>query len=213
MFVVVGIVIQFVAAYALASLLHQQMRGFQLFRTTLLIPMLLTPVVIGLIFRFMFQPSIGVMYYALHDIGISIPWFTDSFWAMVFVIMVDAWLNIPFLMLMILAGMAGMPEELLEAAKVDGANWLTRTRYVALPLLRPVITVALLIRVVDAARMFDQVYSTTHGGPGTSTTTATILAYEQTFSYFEFGQGAAMAIALTVLMFPVYFVYLRLTRV
>ena len=213
LFVVCGIVIQFVIAYLLASLLHLQMRGFQVFRTILLVPMMLTPIVVGLIFRFMFTPNIGVLYFALRDIGLEIPWFTDTLWARVFIIMLDSWLTIPLLMLLLLAGMAGVSEESLEAAQLDGAGWWARTRYVVLPQLTPVITVALLIRIVDAVRMFDQVFATTRGGPGTSTMTVSILAYNQTFGYFAFGPGAAIAVALTVVMFPVYFFYLRMTKV
>ncbi|MEN2741651.1 sugar ABC transporter permease [Microbacterium sp. X-17] len=212
-FVVFGVVLQFVIAYALASFLYLELRFFQVARTILLIPITITPVIVGLMFRFMFTPDIGVVFFAEKAIGINIPWFTDPLWGRVFIIMLDTWLTTPFLVLMILAGMSGLSAEPLEAASLDGAGWWQRTRFVTLPMLLPVITVALLVRIVDAARMFDQVYSSTRGGPGTSTLTVSILAYNDTFQYFEFGHGAAIAIALTVLMFPVYFFYIRLTKV
>jgi multiple sugar transport system permease protein len=213
LFVVVGVVLQFVIAYLLATFLHMQMRGFKITRTILLTPMMVTPVIVGLMFRFIFTPGIGIAYFAEQAIGLNTPWFTSAIWAKVFVIMLDTWLTTPFMMLMILAGMSAMPDEPLEAASIDGANWWQRTRYITLPALLPVVTVALLVRIVDAARMFDQVYSSTRGGPGTATLTVSILGYDQTFQYFQFGQGAAIAIALTVLLSPVYFFYLRLTRV
>ncbi len=213
LFVVVGVVLQFVIAYLLATFLYMQLRGFKIVRTILLTPMMVTPVIVGLMFRFLFTSNIGIAYFTEKAIGLNAPWFTSALWAKVFVVMLDTWLTTPFMMLILLAGMSGMPAEPLEAASLDGANWWQRTRYIAMPALLPVVTVALLVRIVDAARMFDQVYSSTRGGPGTSTLTVSILAYDQTFQYFQFGQGAAIAIALTVLMSPVYFFYIRLTRV
>ena len=84
---------------------------------------------------------------------------------------------------------------------------------VSLPMLKPVITVTLVVRCVDIVRLFDTIYTTTKGGPGTATSTVSLISYATTFQYYDFGQGAAMAIALTVLMFPVYFLYIRLTKV
>lgn len=213
LFVIVGVVLQFVIAYLLATFLYMELRGFKIVRTILLTPMMVTPVIVGLMFRFMFTPKIGIAYFAEKAIGLNTPWFTSAIWAKVFVVMLDTWLTTPFMMLMLLAGMSGMPTDPLEAASLDGANWWQRTRYITMPALLPVVTVALLVRIVDAARMFDQVYSSTRGGPGTSTLTVSILGYDQTFQYFQFGQGAAIAITLTVLLSPVYFFYIRLTRV
>lgn len=213
LFVVVGVTLQFAIAYLLATFLHMQLRGFKIMRTILLTPLMVTPVIVGLMFRFMFTSHVGIAYYAEKAIGLNPPWFTDAIWAKVFVVMLDTWLTTPFMMLMLLAGMSSMPTEPIEAASLDGANWWQRTRYIIMPALLPVVTVALLVRIVDTARMFDQVYSSTRGGPGTSTLTVAILGYNQTFQYFQFGQGAAIAIALTVLMSPVYFFYIRLTRV
>jgi multiple sugar transport system permease protein len=213
LFVVAGITLQFVIAYILATFLYMQLRGFKIMRTILLTPMMVTPVIVGLMFRFMFTSHIGIAYFAEKAVGLDPPWFTSGIWSKVFVIMLDTWLTTPFLMLMLLAGMSGMPTEPLEAASLDGANWWQQTRYITMPVLLPVVTVALLVRIVDTARIFDQVYSSTRGGPGTSTLTVAILGYEQTFQYYQFGQGAAIAIALTVLMSPVYLFYVRLTRV
>jgi multiple sugar transport system permease protein len=212
-FVVVGVSVQFVLAFGLATFLHMELRGFRIIRTVLLTPLMVTPVIVGLMFRFMFTPGIGVASYAENAIGLSPGWFTNPILAKLFVVGLDTWLTTPFMILMILAGMAGMSTEPLEAASLDGASWWQRTRYITLPALGPVITVALLVRIVDTARIFDQVYSSTQGGPGTSTLTVAIQAYDQTFQYFQFGQGAAIAIALTVLMAPVYFFYIRLTKV
>ncbi|BDZ48862.1 ABC transporter permease [Frondihabitans sucicola] len=212
-FVVVCTVVEFVIGYGIAYFLNLQLRGYQLARSVLLIPMLLTPVVIGLVFKFMFTPKIGVVYALLQSVGVHIPWFTDAFWGKVFIVTLDSWLFVPFVMLMLLAGMSGVSKEQLEAASLDGAGWWKKTRYVSLPALAPVIMITLLLRVVDTSRMFDQVYSSTRGGPGTSTLTTSILVYNDTFGSFQFGYGAAEAVTLTLLLSPFYFLYIRLTRI
>jgi len=212
-FVVVCTVVEFVIGYALAYFLNLQLRGHQIARSILLIPMLLTPVVIGLVFKFMFTPKIGIVYSALEGIGVHIPWFTNTFWGKVFIVTLDSWLFVPFVMLMLLAGMSGVSKDQLEAASLDGAGWWKKTRYVTLPALSPVIMITLLLRVVDTSRMFDQVYSSTRGGPGTSTLTTSILVYNDTFGSFQFGYGAAEAVTLTLLLAPFYFFYIRLTRI
>lgn len=211
--VVAGLVIQFVFGYLLATLLHRQMRGYQIARSVLLVPMLLTPVIVGLIFKFIFSPDLGIIYFAQQAIGISIPWFSDPGFARGLVLIIDAWMHIPFVMLMLLAGMAGLPQEPIESAAIDGASWWQTVRYITLPLLAPIITITLLVRTVDIARLFDIIYTSTEGGPGVATVTASLSAYERTFQFYEFGHGAAMAIALAVIMFPVYFLYVRLTKV
>src|SRR5690606_13781961 len=129
------------------------------------------------------------------------------------IVLLDAWMHIPFVMLMLVAGMAGVPDEPLEAAAIDGANWWQTTRFVVLPALAPVIMVTLIVRCIDIVRIFDVVYATTRGGPGTSTETVSVLSYATTFQFYEFSDGAAMSIALAALMFPVYFLYIRLTKV
>ena len=210
---VVCTTVQFIIGYALAYFLNLQLRGYQIARSVLLVPMLLTPVVIGLVFKFMFTPKIGVVYAVLESVNVHIPWFTNTFWGKVFIVVLDSWLFVPFVMLMLLAGMSGISKDQLEAASLDGAGWWKKTRFVSLPALAPVILVTLLLRIVDTSRMFDQVYSSTRGGPGTSTLTTSILIYNDTFSSFQFGYGAAEAVTLTLLLSPVYFLYIRLTRI
>lgn len=212
-FVVAGLIIQFTFGYLLAVALHRQLRGFQIARTVLLIPMLLTPVVVGLIWQFMFNPDLGIINAMLGAVGWDVNFFADPLLARALIVMLDAWMHIPFVMLMLVAGMAGVSDEPLEAAAIDGAGWWQTTRYVVLPALAPVIMVTLIVRCIDIVRIFDIVFSTTRGGPGTSTETVSMLSYVTTFQFYEFSDGAAMSIALALLMFPVYFLYIRLTKV
>lgn len=212
-FVVAGLIIQFVLGYLLATALHRQLRGFQLARTVLLIPMLLTPVVVGLIWQFMFNPDLGIINAALGMFGVDLNFFADPLLARGLVVLIDAWMHIPFVMLMLVAGMSGVSDEPLEAAALDGAGWWQTTRYIVLPALAPVIMVTLIVRCIDVVRIFDIVFTTTRGGPGTATETVSMLSYVTTFQFYEFSDGAAMSVALAVLMFPVYFLYIRLTKV
>ena len=212
-FVVAGVIIQFIVGYLLAVALHRQLRGFRIARTLILVPMLLTPVVVGLIWQFMFNPDLGVITGVLHALGIDINAFADPNLAKGLILLIDAWMHIPFVMLMLVAGMTGVPEEPLEAAALDGAGWWQTTRYVVLPILAPVIAVTLIVRCIDMVRLFDIVFSTTRGGPGVSTETVSLLGYATTFDFYQFSEGAAMSVALAVLMFPVYFLYIRLTRI
>lgn len=212
-FVVFGLAIQFSIGYLLAVVLHRQLRGFQIFRTVLLIPMLLTPVVVGLVWQFIFQPDLGVIATILEPFGLKMNVFANTAMARGMIIFIDCWMHIPFVMLMLVAGMTGVSQEPLEAAAVDGAGWWNTTRYIMLPMLRPVITIALLVRCVDIVRLFDTIFTTTQGGPGTSTATVSMLAYQSTFQYFQVGDGAALSIAIAVIMIPVYFFYVRLTKI
>lgn len=212
-FVLAGLAIQFVAGYLLAVCLHRQLRGFKITRTILLIPMLLTPAVVGLTWNFMFNPDLGVVRVIQGAFGVEANWMADPILARLLVVMVDSWMNVPFVMLLVAAGMTSLPEEPIEAAAIDGAGWWKATRYVVLPMLRPVLVITLLVRCVDIARIFDHIFTTTQGGPGTATQSVTLEAYNATFQYYQFGHGAAIALALALVMFPVYFLYVRLTKI
>jgi multiple sugar transport system permease protein len=212
-FVVLGVIVQFVLGYLLAVALHRQLRGFQIARTVLLVPMLLTPVVVGLVWNFMFNPDLGIIGQIVSMFGVSVNFFANANLAIGVIVLIDSWMFTPFVMLMLVAGMTGISDEVRQAASLDGANWWQLTRYVMLPMLKPVITVTLIVRCVDIVRLFDTIYTTTKGGPGTATSTVSLISYQTTFQAYDFGQGAAMAIALTVVMFPVYFFYIRMTKV
>jgi multiple sugar transport system permease protein len=211
--VVCCLVVQLCAGYLLAVCLNRQLRGFRLARTVLLIPMLLTPAVVGLIWNFMFNPDLGIVGAIQRSVGQQVNWLADPMLARALVVIVDSWMHIPFVMLMVVAGLTSVPQEPIEAAAIDGAGWWQTTRYVVLPMLRPVLTITLLVRCVDIARIFDIIFTTTQGGPGTATESVSLLAYHSTFQFYQFGYGAAMSVALAVIMFPVYFLYVRLTKI
>lgn len=178
------------------AILVQKLRLFQNFvRSILLAPMFITPIAVGLMFRFMLNSELGVISYYLGQIGISIDWFGTKL-ALFSIILIDVWQWTPFMVLMFLAGLESLPKAPFEAARVDGAGvWLT-FRHVTLPMLRPVIVVALIIRALDAFKVFEYVYAITRGGPGNATETIMFFIYKTGFRFFRMGEAAAAAFVL-----------------
>ena len=171
--VVVGTVaIQTVLGVSVALLLDQRLRFTGVATTLLLIPLALAPAVVGLLFSSLFNSTLGPVNYVLNAIGLPAPsWLGDAHWALASVIIVDTWQWTPFMILLTLAGLRSLPPEPIEAALVDGAGAWQRFRFVKLPMLLPVLTVAMLLRAIDSFRTFDLVFLLTFGGPGTSSTT------------------------------------------
>lgn len=208
-----GIVIQVPAGLGLAAMLHRNLRGTRLFRSVLLLPMLLTPVAVGLMWRFMFDTDLGVINWLLETLHLSrINWLGDRPSAIIAVVLVDSWQSIPFVMLLCLAGLAGLPTSPIEAAQVEGASPFQIFRHVTMPLLRPVLLVVLLIRLIDVLKIFDIIFILTRGGPGRATQTVGILTYNTGFSFLETGRAASLGVALTVLTLPVYLLWSRATK-
>ena len=210
---VIGLCIQFPIGVGLAVLLNRNLRGTRLFRTTLLLPMLLTPVAVGLMWRFMLDTDLGVVNWLLENLGLSrIGWLGEKWAARVSIAIVDSWQAIPFIMLMALAALSSLPEGPHEAARVDGAtNWRV-LRHVTLPMLRPVLYVTLMIRVVDSLKLFDTVFILTRGGPGTATQTVGLLTYNVGFNFLQTGRAAALGVAVALITLPVYALWLRAQR-
>lgn len=194
-FVFGAVTLELILGLALAILV-QKLRLFQNFiRSILLAPMFITPIAVGLMFRFMLNSELGVISYYLGQIGISIDWFGTRL-ALFSIILIDVWQWTPFMVLMFLAGLESLPKAPFEAARVDGAGvWLT-FRHVTLPMLRPVIVVALIIRALDAFKVFEYVYAITRGGPGDATDTIMFFIYKTGFRFFRMGEAAAAAFVL-----------------
>ncbi|MDH4278585.1 MAG: sugar ABC transporter permease [Acidimicrobiia bacterium] len=211
---IIGLVIQLPIGVGLALLLHQSLRGTRLFRSVLLIPMLLTPVAVGLMWRFMYDGDLGVINWLLETVGLGrIQWLGDDLAALFAVVLVDSWQSIPFVMLLTLAGLAGMSTSPLEAAKVDGAGPWQLFWYVILPMLRPVLGVILIIRIIDTYKLFDAIFILTRGGPGTATQTLGILNYNTGFNFLATSRAAAIGIALTAITIPLYFLWAQAARI
>jgi multiple sugar transport system permease protein len=204
-----GLLIQLPSGLGLAILLHRELRGSRIFRSALLIPMLLTPVAVGLMWRFMFDTDLGVINWLIGQVGAGgLNWLGERWTAILAVVIVDSWQSIPFVMLMSLAALAGMPTGPLEAAKVDGAGAWQTFWHIMLPMLRTVLLVTVMIRIIDSFKLFDLIFiMTNRGGPGTATQTLGLLTYNTGFSFLATSRAAALGVSLVVISMPIYILW------
>jgi multiple sugar transport system permease protein len=194
-----ALVVEFLLGLALALLIDSLARGRSFFRAGLLTPMLLPPVVAAVAWRLIYNPQFGVLNGTLRRMGANtsaLTWTSGDASALASVILVDIWEWTPFLFLLLSAGLQAIPAEPLEAARMDGASAWQVLRDVTLPLLKPTILLALLLRAMDLVRIFDQIFILTQGGPGTATETASLYIYRTAFRFSNFGYAAAMSFVL-----------------
>ncbi|MDH4118082.1 MAG: sugar ABC transporter permease [Acidimicrobiia bacterium] len=211
---VIGMVVQLPLALVLAVFLRWNLRGTRFYRSVLLLPMLLTPVAVGLMWRFMLNTDLGIINWLLTETGFgAVRWLGDPASAIAAVVLVDSWQAVPFLMLLLLAGLAGLSGEPEAAAAVDGANGFQVFRYVTLPMLKPVLLVALMLRLIDGIKLFDTIFIVTGGGPGTATQTLSLLDYRVGFTFLATSRGAAIGVVLALMTLPVYFIWRRVIGV
>lgn len=202
MYVGIAIPIEFAIGLILALALATISRGRGIFRTLLVIPQMLAPVAMGLMWKFMYNDQLGIINHVLRQLGVARPplWLSDPSLALFSVIVVEIWATVPIFVLLLLAGLLSIPQEYYEAAAIDGANALTTFWSITLPLLRPVIVVAVLIRGMDAFRVFDLVYVLTTGGPALRTDVVSFYAYRIAFTDREFGEASAAAWIVSLIL-------------
>jgi len=210
-----ALALEFALGLALALLVNREFRLRRLVRAVLLIPMLLPPVVVAVLWRLILNPEFGVLNGTLRGWGLEtrgLTWVAAENTALLSVILVDVWQWTPFLFLLLLAGLQGLPVEPFEAAVVDGASRWQVFRRLTLPMLRPVIAIAVLLRGMDLLRVFDQIFILTQGGPGFATETVTLYIYRTAFRFHNFGYAAAMSFVLLAATTTVARAFLRLLR-
>jgi raffinose/stachyose/melibiose transport system permease protein len=195
----------------LASLLGRKaLPGMTFYRAGLFLPQVLSMVVVGVVWRWIFNPAFGPLNILLKTIGLkawALPWLGDSTWALPAIGLVGSWVQYGFCMVLFLAGMQRIPSEFYEAAELDGANEAHQLFYITLPSLRPEMGVALITTIIAALRVFDLVYVTTRGGPGDATLVASFLVYRAAFQQNRIGYAAAVATILTfVILLISYFI-------
>jgi multiple sugar transport system permease protein len=168
-----------------------------LLRTVYILPMMLTPVVSGLLWSYILNPTLGIANYLLGLVGLPpFGWFSSSKTALATLVLVNAWQWGPFLMLLMLAGLLSIPAEQYEAAQLDGARWHQAVRFIELPALRNVVLIGVILRLIDNFRLFDVVYAATKGGPGDATEVVSMYAFRQMFQFFNIGYGSAAAVVI-----------------
>ncbi len=211
-FVVSAVGLEFIIGFSLAHLLYQQRTLRNAYRAILLTPMFITPIAVGLIFRFLLNSQLGIIPFLLGKVNISIDFFGPQL-ALLSIILIDVWQWTPFMLLLLLAGLESLPLEPFEAARIDGASGFAILRYLTLPLMRPVIMAALIIRGLDAFKVFEYIWAITRGGPGEQTETILFHIYKVGFRFFRMGQAAAMGYGLVVVVILMAFtVYWSLDR-
>ena len=200
---VVTTLVQTVVGLALALALHSVLATRNLLRTLFFAPALLPPVIIGVLWQYVLTPA-GPLNDALRGTGLGAlaqNWLGDSGLALGSVIAVIIWQNAGLTMVIYLAGLQGVPAELLEAADLDGASRWQRLRHVTMPLLIPATTIALSLTLISGLKLFDQVFVMTGGGPGYATETLSLIMYKEAFVSGRYGYGAAIALVLTMIVF------------
>ncbi len=198
LFVIVVVPIEFCGGLAIALWINREFRGRRLVLTLIMIPTVIAPIVVGLIWHLFFLPTFGLFTQALNDFGLfrDTGVFSSPESALAVLMLIDIWEWTPFVMLILLAGLTAMPKEPIEAATLDGATRRQILWYVQIPLLRPLIIIALLLRSIDASKIFDTVFVLTGGGPGDSTEMITTFAHRTSFMTWNLGYGAAICLVL-----------------
>jgi multiple sugar transport system permease protein len=194
-----GVAIQVVLGTALALFFNQQLRGSWIVRGILILPMLLTPIVVGLMWRALLNPEWGLLNWVVVELGFGqIGWLSDPHVALWTLVLVDSWQWTPFVFVIVYARLQALPQEVFEAGSVDGANWFQRTAYLTLPLLAPAIVFAAVFRAIDAFRTFDLVYGLTNGGPVISTSTLSFQAFQNGFEFQHYGYASAISYVMVL---------------
>jgi multiple sugar transport system permease protein len=184
---------------ALALFFAQRLRGAALVRGILLLPMLLTPIVVGLMWRALLDADWGLVVWAAGKLGLDATgWLTDPDLAIRTLIAIDVWQWTPFVFFIVYARLQALPPDVFEASAVDGAGWLRNTWHITLPLLAPAIAFAAVFRAIDAFRTFDLVYGLTNGGPGNATRTLSFEAFQSGFSFFRYGYASAVSYVMVL---------------
>ena len=199
-FVVIALPIETVIGFFVALLLNRDGKFYTVVRSLLLLPVFILPVISGLTWRLLLQPEYGMVSFFLEKMGFGVrAWLAEPDFAYGMVIVQDVWRMWPFMFMFIYAGLSGVPREILEAAQIDGASFWKRVFKIILPQLRPTIATALLLRLVDALRIFSEVYVMTGGGPGNATMLLSLYINKQAFEFFNIGYASAMGVVLLII--------------
>lgn len=200
----------YVGGLALALALNARLRGRSLLRGIYFLPVVTSWIVVALVWRWLLNPSVGVVNWALGLVGIDGPgWWTDPAWAMPSIVLASAWKDLGFVMVILLAGLQAIPTELIEAARVDGAGWWRRLWSIVLPLLSPSTFFVVVISLINGFQVFDQVYAMTSGGPDNATETVVLRVHALAFRYGEAGNAAALSWLLFAVILAVTVIQVR----
>jgi multiple sugar transport system permease protein len=208
------VTLEITVGFGLALLLNNKgIRFRNFYLLILLIPMLMPPITVGLIWRLLLHPDLGIINYMLQLVGLPQPtWLATPILAMITIIIVDMWHETAFIVLVLLAGLTSLPEEIYEASKMDGANNWQKLRFITVPLMAPTILVATIIRMIAALKTYDLVYILTRGGPGISTETVSYYIYKVFFVGLDVGKSSSMAFLLLIIIILMTLLLMQVMR-
>lgn len=200
-FAAVVVTLEMIIGVGLALLLDRNIKGMSMLRTIFILPMMIAPIVVGLMWRYMYHPTVGIFNRTLKSWGFEgIPWLSDSTWSFIAVVMADVWQWTPFIFILSLAAMQSLPRSALEAAEIDGASELQKIWLIKLPLMMPVLIVTLLLRLIDAFKVLEVIMVLTNGGPGLSTEIVALRIFRTAQEFQELGEAAAMSNTLLMVL-------------
>jgi multiple sugar transport system permease protein len=195
------VAIQTLLGLGIALLFNEEFRGRGVVRTIIVFPLMISPVVVGLIWRFMYNTDRGMLNYLLYLLGFDlVDWLGRQATALPAVMLADVWEWTPFIALILMAALQALPDEPFEAALIDGASSWQMFRYLTFPMIRPALMVAILIRTMDAFKIFDTIYVLTLGGPGVSTQVIGLYTYKWGFKFFQMGYASAMSYLMILML-------------
>ena len=207
-----AVIVQTILGFAVALLLMRDAAYTRVFRALIVLPLLMPPVIATIMWRVMMTPN-GVLNYLLGLVGLpSLNWLGSTSLALPSVVLIDTWIYTPFAILILLAGMQSIPEELFEAARVDGARFRNQLTHIIIPLLRPFFIIVLVFRGIDSLKMFDIIYTATSGGPVNSTMSLHLQAYFDGIRHQEIGSAMSLLVILWIFCYGLSFVLLRRRR-
>lgn len=209
-FVFLTVLVQFLLGILVAYFLQRDFRGRDLLFTFFMLPMMLCPIVVGFLWRYMFNSEWGIVNVLLNSIGFAkLDWLGISSNAIIAVVIADAWMWTPFVILLATAAFRGIPKNIKEAADIDGASAAFRFFRVTLPLSAPILFIALLLRLIDAFKQYDLFFALTGGGPGNETMTVSFHLGKLAFSYFYTGLASALAVVMLIIITGLSMIFVR----
>ena len=208
-FATVVVTVEMFLGVGLAMLLDRNIRGMSVLRTLFILPMMIAPIVVGLMWRYMYHPTVGIFNKTLKSWGFDgVPWLSNGDWAFASVVIADVWQWTPFIFILSLAALQSLPQSAIEASKIDGATGWQQIIYIKLPLMLPVLIVTLLLRLIDSFKVLEVILVMTNGGPGLSTEILSLRINRTASEFRELGEAAAMSnlllIVLLILTFTMF---------
>ena len=204
-YILIAVSVETILGFIFALLFELNYKGSKIVRSFMMTPLMIAPLVAGLIWKLMMSSNVGIVNEMMMRMGIlsnasDILWLADSRWSLIACCIADIWLTTPFMMLMILAGLQGLDGSMVEAARMDGANKLQEIFYIKVPGIKPVLLTALSVRIIDAAKTFDIIWAMTEGGPNSSSETISIVIYKTLVKYNNTGYDSAMAVIFIIVL-------------